>query len=38
VLADRSYLARLHPAREAGGPPITVRVIKYTASAQTIPY
>jgi Transposase DDE domain len=30
VLADRTYLARLHPARTADGPPITVRVIEYT--------
>src|SRR5690348_13993494 len=30
VLADGSYLARLHPRRQADGPPITVRVIEYT--------
>jgi hypothetical protein len=30
VLADGSYLARLHPARKVDGPPITVRVIEYT--------
>jgi hypothetical protein len=30
VLADGSYLARLHPRRKADGPPITVRVIEYT--------
>ncbi|WP_219420473.1 transposase [Pseudonocardia nigra] len=30
VLADGSYLALLHPARKADGPPITVRVIEYT--------
>jgi Insertion element 4 transposase N-terminal/Transposase DDE domain len=30
VLADGSYLARLHPARRSAGPPITVRVIEYT--------
>ena len=30
VLADGSYLAVLHPARKADGPPITVRVIEYT--------
>jgi hypothetical protein len=30
VLADGSYLAQLHPARPADGPPITVRVIEYT--------
>jgi Insertion element 4 transposase N-terminal/Transposase DDE domain len=30
VLADGSYLAQLHPARKADGPPITVRVIEYT--------
>jgi hypothetical protein len=30
VLADGSYLAQLHPARTAGGPPITIRVIEYT--------
>jgi hypothetical protein len=30
VLADGSYLATLHPARAADGPPITVRVIEYT--------
>ena len=30
VLADGSYLATLHPARTADGPPITVRVIEYT--------
>src|SRR5689334_4634244 len=30
VLADGSYLAVLHPARTADGPPITVRVIEYT--------
>ena len=33
VLADGSYLARLHPARKADGPPITVRVIEYTIHA-----
>jgi hypothetical protein len=30
VLADGTYLARLHPRRKADGPPITVRVIEYT--------
>jgi hypothetical protein len=30
VLADGTYLAQLHPARKADGPPITVRVIEYT--------
>ena len=30
VLADGMYLAVLHPARKADGPPITVRVIEYT--------
>ena len=30
VLADGIYLAVLHPARKADGPPITVRVIEYT--------
>lgn len=30
VLADGSYLARLHPRRTADGAPITVRVIEYT--------
>src|SRR6187397_1279476 len=30
VLADGTYLAVLHPARTADGPPITVRVIEYT--------
>ncbi len=30
VLADGTYLATLRPAREADGPPITVRVIEYT--------
>ncbi|MGH3811255.1 MAG: IS4 family transposase [Pseudonocardiaceae bacterium] len=30
VLADGTYLAALHPARKADGPPITVRVIEYT--------
>jgi Transposase DDE domain len=30
VFADGSYLAVLHPARKADGPPITVRVIEYT--------
>jgi len=30
VLADGTYLARLHPARKSDGPPITVRVIEYT--------
>ncbi|MGH3906622.1 MAG: IS4 family transposase [Pseudonocardiaceae bacterium] len=30
VLADGTYLATLHPARKADGPPITVRVIEYT--------
>ena len=30
VLAEGSYLAVLHPARTADGPPITVRVIEYT--------
>jgi len=30
VLADGSYLAQLHPRRQADGPPITVRVIEYT--------
>jgi hypothetical protein len=30
VLADGMYLAVLHPARTADGPPITVRVIEYT--------
>ena len=30
VLADGTYLAVLHPARKADGPPITVRVIEYT--------
>jgi hypothetical protein len=29
VLADGMYLAVLHPARKADGPPITVRVIEY---------
>jgi hypothetical protein len=30
VLPDGSYLAKLHPARKADGPAITVRVIEYT--------
>lgn len=30
VLADGSYLAQLHPRRQADGPPITVRVVEYT--------
>ena len=30
VLADGTYLAELKPARKAGGPPVTVRVIEYT--------
>jgi hypothetical protein len=30
VLADGTYMARLHPRRKADGPPITVRVIEYT--------
>ena len=30
VLADGTYLARLHPRRKADGPPIIVRVIEYT--------
>jgi hypothetical protein len=30
VLAEGTYLAVLHPARTADGPPITVRVIEYT--------
>jgi transposase IS4-like protein/DDE family transposase len=30
VLADGTYLAVLHPARKADGPPITVRVLEYT--------
>jgi hypothetical protein len=30
TLADGTYLATLHPARTADGPPITVRVIEYT--------
>ena len=30
VLADGSYLAKLHPARKADGPAIIVRVIEYT--------
>lgn len=30
VLADGTYLAKLHPARKADGPPIIVRVIEYT--------
>ena len=30
VLAEGMYLAVLHPARKADGPPITVRVIEYT--------
>ncbi|MFL5512885.1 MAG: transposase, partial [Gemmatimonadales bacterium] len=30
VLADGMYLAELHPARKADGPPIIVRVIEYT--------
>ena len=30
VLPDGMYLAVLHPARKADGPPITVRVIEYT--------
>jgi len=30
LLADGMYLAELHPARKADGPPITVRVIEYT--------
>jgi hypothetical protein len=33
VLADGSYLAQLHPRRQADGPPITVRVIEYTSTA-----
>jgi hypothetical protein len=32
VLADGMYLAVLHPARKADGPPITVRVIEYTVT------
>jgi hypothetical protein len=35
VLADGSYLARLHPRRKADGPPITVRVIEYTVHTST---
>jgi hypothetical protein len=31
TLVDGTYLARLYPARKADGPPITVRVIEYTA-------
>jgi hypothetical protein len=30
TLVDGTYLATLHPARKADGPPITVRVIEYT--------
>lgn len=30
TLPDGTYLATLYPARRAGGPPITVRVIEYT--------
>ena len=37
VLADGSYLAVLHPARKADGPPITVRVIEYTVHTQPPP-
>ena len=35
VLADGSYLALLHPRRNADGPPITVRVIEYTVHTTT---
>ena len=36
VLADGMYLAVLHPARKADGPPITVRVIEYTVHTSPI--
>ena len=36
VLADGSYLAQLHPARKADGPPITVRVIEYTVHTSPV--
>src|SRR4051812_23638819 len=36
VLADGSYLAQLHPRRQADGPPITVRVIEYTVHTSPI--
>src|SRR5690349_12455308 len=36
VLADGSYLAVLHPARTADGPPITVRVIEYTVHTSPV--
>src|SRR4249919_1253443 len=35
VLADGSYLALLHPRRNADGPPIIVRVIEYTVHTTT---
>jgi Insertion element 4 transposase N-terminal/Transposase DDE domain len=35
VLADGSYLARLHPRRKPDGPAITVRVIEYTVHTTT---
>jgi hypothetical protein len=36
VLPDGTYLAQLHPARKADGPPITVRVIEYTVHTTPI--
>jgi hypothetical protein len=35
VLADRSYLAQLNPARKSDGPSITVRVIEYNVHTTT---
>jgi hypothetical protein len=35
VLAEGTYLAVLHPRRNADGPPITVRVIEYTVHTST---
>ena len=35
VLVDGSYLAQLHPRRQADGPPIAVRVIEYTVHTST---
>ena len=35
ALADGSYLAELKPARNSDGPPVTIRVIEYTAHTAT---
>jgi hypothetical protein len=35
TLADGTYLAELKPARTSDGPPVTVRVIEYTAHTAT---